>query len=242
MPNTQGPMPNSIFITGASRGIGLALSLVFAEKGWTVFAGARQPRTPLLWSAGQRLANLHPVALDVLDDASVGEAALQVGALAPVLDVLVNNAAIFPGEGQERLHELDLAWFAEAVDTNVAGVARVSRVFLPLLQKSAHPRIANISSGAASISDKEDYDHYAYAVSKAGLNMLTRAMAAEFRPDRIAVAAISPGWVLTEMGGPNAPLTPEESAQSLYGAITGLTLDRSGRFLDRDGSDTDYGW
>jgi NAD(P)-dependent dehydrogenase (short-subunit alcohol dehydrogenase family) len=233
---------NSIFITGASRGIGLALSIAFAKAQWTVFAGARRPRTPLLWNAGQEFPNLHPLTLDVTDDATVSEAALAIARQTDSLDVLVNNAAIFPGEGNERLEDLDLEWFDEAVETNVTGVARVTRAMLPLLRKGILPRVVNISSGAGSIADKEDCDYYPYSVSKAGLNMLTRAMAAEFRPEGIAVTALSPGWVKTEMGGDNAPLTPDQSARSLCATIQRLTLDDAGKFLGRDGEPGDYVW
>ena len=232
----------TLLVTGASRGIGLALAVTFAKAEWTVFAGARNPRTPLLWNAGQEFPNLHPVELDVTDDHSVQRAFMAVSGEADSLDVLVNNAAIFPGEGTERLHELDLNWFAEAVEVNVTGVARVTRVFLPLLRRGHQPRIANISSGAGSISDKEDFDYYAYSVSKAGLNMLTRAMAAEFSPEGIAVTAISPGWVRTEMGGPNAPLSPGQSARSLFTTISRLSLADTGRFYGRDGKSGDYAW
>jgi NAD(P)-dependent dehydrogenase (short-subunit alcohol dehydrogenase family) len=235
-------MAGSILITGASRGIGFALSCAFAQNGWQVFAGARNPETPFLENAAREFPNLHPIALDVLDEISVLEAVEAVSKQTAALDVLVNNAAIFPGEGNERLEELDLDWFAKAVETNVAGVARVTRAFLPLLRRSPSARIVNISSGAGSISTKDDYDYYPYSVSKAGLNMLTRAMAAEFRPENIVVTAISPGWVKTEMGGPNAPLTPEESARSLLATISRLTLEDSGKFLGRDGPSADYAW
>jgi len=233
---------STVLITGASRGIGLALSIAFAKAEWTVFAGARRPRTPLLWNAAQEFPNLHPIPLDVLDDASVGGAHGTVAQQTDSLDVLVNNAAIFPGDGTERLEDLDLAWFGEAVETNVTGTARVVRAFLPLLRKGIHPRVVNISSGAGSISDKEDYDYYPYSVSKAALNMLTRAMAAEFRPEGIAVTALSPGWVKTEMGGANAPLTPDQSARSLCATIQKLTLADTGKFLGRDGQPGDYAW
>ncbi len=235
-------MTGAVLITGASRGIGLALSIVFAQHGWTVFAGARKPRTPLLWNAGREFPNLHPVTLDVLDDTSVRAAMDLIANATDTLDILVNNAAIFPGEGNERLHELDLSWFGEAIETNVTGVARASRAALPLLRKSAHPRLANISSGAGSITDKDDCSYYPYAVSKAALNMLTRAMAAEFRPDGIIVTALSPGWVKTDMGGEHAPLTPDQSARSLYRTIAGLTLEDSGCFLGRDGRGDEYAW
>jgi NAD(P)-dependent dehydrogenase (short-subunit alcohol dehydrogenase family) len=235
-------MADRVLITGCSRGIGLALAIKFAREGWEVFAGARKANAPLLWNAARELRNLHPLQLDVLDDASVAGCAGIVSRDAGSLDVLVNNAAIFPGEGNERLHELDLAWFAEAVETNVAGVARVTRDFLPLLRKSSQPRVVNISSGAGSISGKDDSSYYPYSVSKAGLNMLTRAMAAEFHADGIVVTALSPGWVKTEMGGPNAPLTPDESAESLYATICGLTLADSSCFLGRDGKSDGYAW
>jgi NAD(P)-dependent dehydrogenase (short-subunit alcohol dehydrogenase family) len=232
----------SILISGAGRGIGLALSIAFAKSEWTVFAGARRSRSPMLWNAAQEFPNLRALPLDILDDASVAEDAQAVARESSTLDVLVNNAAIFPGEGNERLEDLDLDWFTEAVETNVTGTARVTRAFLPLLRKAEGARIVNISSGAGSIASKEDYDYYAYSVSKAGLNMLTRALAAEFRPEGIAVIALSPGWVKTDMGGPNAPLTPDQSARSLSATIHRLTLADSGRFLGRDGEPGDYVW
>ncbi|HEY8903352.1 MAG TPA: SDR family oxidoreductase, partial [Chthoniobacterales bacterium] len=228
-------MAGTILITGASRGIGLALSIAFARAGWHVFSGARKEKAPLLWNTSKELPNITPLVLDVLDDISVREAVGLIGNEIGSLDILVNNAAVFPGEGNERLADLDLAWFGEAVETNVTGVARVTRECLPLLRKGSQPRVVNISSGAGSIGDKEDYDYYPYSVSKAGLNMLTRAMAAEFRPEGIVVTALSPGWVQTEMGGPNAPLSPEQSAHSLHATICRLTLADSGRFLGRDG-------
>ncbi len=235
-------MSQRVLISGASRGIGLAMAIYFARHEWQVFAGARRPRTPALWNAGQEFPNLHPVQLDVLDDASVAAAVAEVSGLAASLDVVVNNAAVFPGEGDECLDQLDLAWFGEAFETNVTGVARVTRAFLPLLRRSERSRIVNITSGAGSIADKHDYDYYAYSVSKAALNMLTRSMAAEFRPEGLIVTAISPGWVRTEMGGPNATITPDESAQSLYTTISDLDLSQSGEFLGRDGKDDDYRW
>jgi Dehydrogenases with different specificities (related to short-chain alcohol dehydrogenases) len=233
-------MSETIFITGANRGIGLALAMEAARSGWTVFATARRPAD--LRPATADLPAIHPVKLDVLDDASVCDAAEAVAQSTPSLDVLVNNAAIFPGEGNECLEELDLHTFSEAFETNVVGVARVTRAFLPLLRKSSHPRLVNISSGAGSISEKTDYDYYPYSVSKAALNMLTRAVAAELQPEGIVTVAISPGWVKTDMGGPNAPLRPEESAASLFGTIRRLSADDCGKFLGRDGTTTGYSW
>ncbi len=124
----------------------------------------------------------------------------------PTLDVLINNAAIFPGNGHETLESLDLEWFDDAFATNVTGVAAVTRAFLPLLRRSKHPRIVNLSSGAGSISEKTDALYYPYSASKAALNMLTRTMANEFREAGITVTAISPGCVLSARTSANSPV------------------------------------
>ncbi len=233
-------MPATVLITGANRGIGHALALAFARLDWTVHAGARHPDAPSLTTAADQHPNLHPVEIDVNDTATLARAAATLGDTP--LDVLVNNAAIFPGDGDETLETLDPSWFAEAVETNVAGVARVTRTFLPHLRRASNARIVNISSGAASIGEKEDHSYYPYAVSKAALNMLTRAMAAEFKPEGITVTPISPGWVKTDMGGENAQITPEESASSLVRTIINLSLNDTGQFLDRDGQRDRYPW
>src|SRR4029077_5790488 len=178
--------------------------------------------------------NVTTLPLDVRDNATIARAA-RILPDNEGLDLLVNNAAIFPGTGDEPFELLDPESFNEAFDCNVTGVARVTRAFLPHLRKSANARIVNISSGAGSIAEKEDSSYYPYSVSKAALNMLTRALAAELRSSGIVMTAISPGWVRTEMGGPGAPLTPQESASSLVGTMAGLTIEQTGKFLGRDG-------
>ena len=226
-------------ITGCSRGIGLALAEEFARSGYKVYAGARAPRRPELEDLARKCTNLTTLSLDVCDEATIAQSAQVLGD-EKSLDVLVNNAAVFPGEGDEPLERVAPEWFNEAFDCNVTGVARVMQAFLPHLKNSANARVANISSGAGSISEKEDFAYYPYSVSKAALNMLTRALAAEFRLKGIVVAAISPGWVKTEMGGPNATLTPQESARSLVQTITGLTMEQTGKFIGRNGES--YAW
>jgi NAD(P)-dependent dehydrogenase (short-subunit alcohol dehydrogenase family) len=234
-----------ILITGANRGIGLALARELLSKGHSVVAACRHP------GESQELKQLEMihhraitlVQMDVTSDAAVDGASKMLGRECPALDILVNNAAIFPEEGNETLAEMNLQHFRDAFETNVVAVARVSRAFLPLLQKAKNPRIVNISSGVGSISLKEDFSYYAYATSKAALNMLTRAMAAELKPRRICVVALSPGWVRTDMGGSNAPLSPEESARAITKTICALTMDDASSFVDRYGvSGGEYSW
>lgn len=235
-------MSGSVFITGCSRGIGLGLARIFATNDWRVIATARNIETPALHELAADHANISLLPLDVTSPESVNHAALQAAKLVPALDVLINNAAVFPGEGDEEFEALDLDWFGEAFDVNVTGVARVTRAVLPLLRASDNPRVVNISSGAGSISEKDDFSYYPYSVSKAALNMLSRAMAADLGRDNIIVVPISPGWVKTEMGGPNATLSVEESAASIFQAINRLAVEDAGCFLGRDGSRDDYYW
>jgi NAD(P)-dependent dehydrogenase (short-subunit alcohol dehydrogenase family) len=218
----------SVVVTGASRGIGRDLCKRFAAEGWSVVAAMREPLRPI--------PDCRSLVLDVTDPESVQAAAAAFGD--GPLDVLVNNAAIFPGEGKEGFADLPPEWFDEAFSCNVTGVVRVTQAFLPCLRKSSSPRIVNISSGAGSITEKEDAAYYPYGVSKAALNMLTRTLANELTA--MIVVALSPGWVRTEMGGPHAPLSTDESAASLVRTIGLLKTSQSGCFLGRDGEP--YAW
>lgn len=224
----------TVLITGTSRGIGLALATDLAGRGWRVLAGARHPAgAHALQSAAP--GSIDILSLDVRSDDSVKAAQEEAATKIRSLDVLVNNAGVFPEEGSEPLEHLPLECFEDAFAVNVVGVARVTRVFLPLLTRASHPRVVNISSLAGSISTKEDSQYYCYSASKAALKMLTRSMAAELRPRGITVVAVTPGWVKTEMGGPQAPLSVEDSAASLAATIDRITHHDAGHFLDRDG-------
>jgi NAD(P)-dependent dehydrogenase (short-subunit alcohol dehydrogenase family) len=237
-------MAQTILITGASRGIGLALTAQLVKDGHHVLATARRSAkaTELAKLLVGHEALLQILELDVTSDKSAAAAAARAASLVGGLDILVNNAALFPEEGDESIFDIKLEHFREAFETNVIGVVRVTRAFVPLLEKGVNPRIVNISSGAGSVAAKEDNGYYAYAASKAALNMVTRGMAAEFRPRGITVVAMTPGWVQTEMGGPNAPLKPADSARAIARTVTTLTIDKTSLFLERTGAEVKYGW
>lgn len=235
----------TILITGSNRGIGLALTKEFLSQGDRVIATARQPEKA---KELQALSRKYPSPalrieqMDVADQASVDRVAAELGKSNEALDVLINNAGVFPEQGNERLEELDLAQLENAFEVNVVGAARASRAFLPLLRKSERGRIVNISSGAGSITDKVDSRHMCYSVSKAALNQFSRTLAADLKPERIIVVPVTPGWVQTDMGGDQAELTPEESAASLASTVKKLTLKQTGLFLDRHGRSGVYNW
>jgi NAD(P)-dependent dehydrogenase (short-subunit alcohol dehydrogenase family) len=235
---------DTVLVTGANRGIGLALTEALLDNGDTVVAGCRNPNAA---TDLQQLAVAHPnsleiVVLDVTSDTTVAAAMARIRAARPRLDVIVNNAGLMPETGSESITDLSLDHFRAAFETNVVGCARVIRSFLPLLRGSDRPRILNVTSGLGSISTREDATYYAYATSKAALNMLTRSIAFELIPEGIVTVAISPGWVRTDMGGYDAPVSPKESARSLVHAIEAVGPELNGQFLDRDGKQGVYAW
>ena len=231
-------------ITGANRGIGLALANALVNRGVFVFAGARQPDTA---TELDRLRGGHPsllqiVPLDVASAESVRRCADMVKSITTSLDILVNNAAIFLEETATRLAELDADWFAQTVAVNVGGVARVTQALLPALIGSESSRIVNISSGAGSIGDKTDHHYYCYGASKAALNHFTVGLAHELRRQGVIVVALSPGWVRTDMGGAGGELSPEQSGSAIADTILKLIPGDSGCFLDRFGQKNKYVW
>ncbi len=222
-------------VTGASRGIGLEVSRQLALRGFSVFLSARDPSKAQAAAEPLRRQGLKvlPAQLDVTDERSVEAAARFVERRFGRLDVLVNNAAVLYDDWQ-RAENADLDTAREAFETNTLGPWRVSQAFLPLLRKSGHPRIVNVSSESGSLSLMGGGTP-AYGVSKAALNVLTRKLADELRASRVLVNSVCPGWVATEMGGPDAPRTVEEGAASVMWAVTLPDDGPTGGFF-RDGA------
>jgi nucleoside-diphosphate-sugar epimerase len=156
-----------ILVTGANRGIGLALTRVLLASQNIVIAGCRKPDQATELS---QLALSYPETLDLIQCDLYSENQLAAAAETSVkrrqkVDVIVNNAAILPEAGNESILNIDLDLLGRAFNTNVLGTARVIRAFYPLFAQSERPRIVNFSSGLGSISTREGHDHYAYSAS-----------------------------------------------------------------------------
>ena len=229
----------TLLITGAGRGIGLALTRAALARGDSVVAGVRDPSAAsglhaLEGEAGERLTL---VPLDVTDGASLQEARALIGSRP--IDVLVNNAGVIGPERQDAL-DMDYEGFLDALDVNTLGPLRVSQAFLPNLRAArAGPagvaKIVSVTSRMGSLATPNT-GRIAYRASKAALNKAMQALALELQPEGIAVCVVHPGWVRTDMGGGGADLAPEESAAGLLRVIDGLTLQDTGAFRDWDGS------
>jgi NAD(P)-dependent dehydrogenase (short-subunit alcohol dehydrogenase family) len=224
-----------VLITGANRGIGLELARQYLERGDLVLATARN-----LDAAAdlQTLAAAHPdrchlLALDVTDEDAIAAAAAQAAALVAGLDVLINNAGVFPRN--ERPETLDAQALLHTLHTNAVAPLIVVRELLDLLRLGQQPRILNITSQLGSLTRRASGRCYSYCSSKAALNMLTRSLAFDLQEDGIIVVVVHPGWVQTDMGGSHAPVTPGESARCIVALADGLLPEQTSKFLTWDG-------
>ncbi|MCD1258682.1 SDR family NAD(P)-dependent oxidoreductase [Paenibacillus athensensis] len=218
-----------ICVTGADRGVGLALTTLLLEAGGEVFAGQYSPGAALAGLAARFPQKLHVLPLDVADSASVKEAAARIAAHTEKLDVLFNNAAILGDIEASVEDELDFAEMQAVYNVNALGALRVSNALTPLLLRGADKLIVNISSEAGSIGDCERTSWFAYCMSKSALNMQTALIHNRLRPQGGMAVAVHPGWVQTYMRGVKdeaATLTPEQSAAGIVETAQRLAAER----------------
>jgi NAD(P)-dependent dehydrogenase (short-subunit alcohol dehydrogenase family) len=223
-------------VTGANRGLGFEVVRQLAQRGFATVLGSRDLEKGRAAAEALDGLEVDPRRLDVADPDSVRELASGLRDDYGRLDVLVNNAGILYDTWQSGL-EADLDVVHQALETNLFGAWRTAQACLPLLRRSQHGRVVNVSSGSGSISGM-GAGSPAYSVSKAALNALTRILAAELRRDRILVNAVCPGWVATDMGGPGGRPV-EQGAASIMWAVLLPDDGPTGGFF-RDGRQLDW--
>jgi NAD(P)-dependent dehydrogenase (short-subunit alcohol dehydrogenase family) len=223
-------------VTGANRGIGLEVVRQLAQRGFTTVLGSRDLEKGRAAAEALVGVEVDPRRLDVADPDSVRELASGLEDDYGRLDVLVNNAGIHYDTWESGV-QADLDVVHEALETNLFGAWRTAQACLPLLRRSQHGRVVNVSSGSGSIRGM-GAGAPAYSVSKAALNALTRILAAELRRDRILVNAVCPGWVATDMGGAGGRPV-EQGAGSVMWAVLLPDDGPTGGFF-RDGRQLDW--
>ena len=217
-------------VTGGNRGIGKEVCRQLAQRGFTVLLSGRDLEKAKDAVADIGMENVLPAQLDVTDEDSISRLRETVEREYGRLDALVNNAGGHYDYWQTAL-EADFATVRLAADTNLYGPWRLAQAFAPLLRQSAHPRIVNVSSGAGALNSLGKGPP-AYVVSKAGLNALTRMLAAELQDDGVLVNAVCPGWVATDPYNPGGRPIPEGAAGVVWAALLDDDGPSGGFFRD----------
>jgi NAD(P)-dependent dehydrogenase (short-subunit alcohol dehydrogenase family) len=216
-------------VTGANKGIGFEVARELARLGLRVFLGARNIGAGR--AAADKLKSAGEVAfleVDVSKADSIRRAAEEVARQTDRLDVLINNAGILRDDDKNAL-SISPEILEETLRTNTFGPWLVAQAFVPLLEKSAAPRIVNVSSGGGQLEDGADGWAPAYCVSKTALNGVTVQLAAAL--PKFAVNSVCPGWVRTDMGGENATRSVAEGAATIVWLATDAPHDLTGKFV-----------
>ena len=223
-----------VLITGANRGIGLALVKAYANRRDKVIATVRatSDRTELDAFVKTAPKCIDVLEMDVADAAEIGRASRKLEA--EPIDVLINNAGI-GGPERQTATDMDFDGLIETLNVNTIAPLRVATAFLPNV-KAAKGKIITLSSQMGQVQSASS-DSLAYRASKAAVNKLMRGLAAELKPQGIPVLIVHPGWVKTDMGGEGAPLTSDESAAQLQKLIDKLDIGSTGKFLAWNGKE-----
>lgn len=225
----------TVLITGANRGLGLELARQYAADGWKVHAACRDPRSATGLDALARASGgkvlVH--ALDLRDPAQVQELGRKLAGES--IDVLLNNAGIYPDRG--GFGKVDYAAWEEAFRVNVMAPMRLIEALVEPVARSEKRLIVNMSSLMGSIGDNARGGSYVYRSSKAALNIVTKSLSIDLAPRGITAVVLHPGWVKTDMGGPEAPIEAEESVRGMRQVIARLEPGATGKFFDYEGDE-----
>ncbi len=220
-------MAQTCLVTGANRGIGLELARQLAARGDTVVGTARDPEAAVeLRGLAARVEEL-----DLANEKSIVGLARRLRDLP--IDWLVHNAAI--GVAGPAAAEVDPGEVETHLRVNALGPFRLTQALLPNLRAGAGRLVVAISSGLGSIAENTTGGWVAYRASKAALHQLMRTFAAELARDGLVFVLLSPGWVRTDMGGQDAPLSPEQSVGAMLKVVDRLGPKDSGRFFNERG-------
>jgi NAD(P)-dependent dehydrogenase (short-subunit alcohol dehydrogenase family) len=219
-----------VVVTGGNRGIGLEICRQLAARGAQVIltarnGGAAEAAVKKLAAQGLTVA-FHQ--LDVTDDKSIAALRDFVKDTFGRLDVLMNNAGII-SKGEAPALKVELATVRATFETNALGPLHLAQALAPLLKRSEHARIVNMSTGMAALSDNGG-GYAAYRISKTALNAVTAILAAELKGD-VAINSVCPGWVRTEMGGRHADRDVAEGADTAVWLALDAPQKLTGKFL-----------
>ncbi len=228
---------NTLLITGANRGIGLEFSRQYAADGWRVLACCRHPDKS---EALRQLATQYPQqvmihSLDVANRDQIERLAQTLSGEA--IDLLINNAGVYPASDKSGFGQTNYSEWMTAFNINAMAPLKMAESFSKHIARSKRKLIVTITSQMGSIADNSSGGSYLYRSSKAAANMVMKSLAVDLKAKEVTAVAFNPGWVKTDMGGPNAMISVEESVTGMRQAISRLTLADSGKFIGNDGQE-----
>jgi len=225
----------NVLITGASRGIGLEMVKYGIEHNWRIFACCRHPQQADSLFSLAKLANGR-VSVHVADMYELATIqALSYELRNDAIDILINNAGIY-GSDNNKFGHVDVQSWINTFQVNSIAPLKVAEALLEQVRMGEKKIIACISSKMGSMGDNGSGGSYIYRSSKAALNAVVKSMSVDLEQDGINCVALHPGWVQTEMGGPNAEITTRECVTSLFNIMLSLEAKDTGRFIDIDGT------
>ncbi len=226
---------SSIIITGANRGLGLEFARQYAVAGWRVYACCRDPSkaSELCELKGQH-TNLSVHGMDVRDHRQIDVLAKNLAQ--ENIDIVLNNAGVFYKES-ESLGSLGYDAWLDSFRINTLAAAKMAEAFVTQVARSEKRLFVAITSLMGSIDDNGSGGYYPYRSSKAALNAVMKSLAIDLKPNKVGALLLHPGWVKTEMGGPHAKITPQESVRGMRKVIDNFKLKDSGRFFDYAGKE-----
>ncbi|WP_045405706.1 SDR family oxidoreductase [Vibrio jasicida] len=226
-------MSQTVFITGANRGIGLSLTELYLQQGAQVHATSRNlTDRKELHALASHYNTLVLHELDVTDYQRVAQLASEL----PAIDLLINNAGYYGPKGY-GFGNTDIEEWRQVFEINTIAPLKLVESFYPLLQQGKAKKIACISSKVGSMTENTSGGGYIYRSSKAALNSVVKSLSNDLTDEGFTVLALHPGWVRTEMGGPNALIDTQTSADGLAKVIEQSTQENSGQFINYDGTE-----
>ncbi|MHA2709822.1 SDR family oxidoreductase [Vibrio owensii] len=226
-------MSQTVFITGANRGIGLSLTELYLQQGAQVHATSRNlADSKALNALASRYSTLVLHELDVTDYQRVAQLASEL----PAIDLLINNAGYYGPKGY-GFGNTDIEEWRQVFEINTIAPLKLVENFYPLLKQGKTKKIACISSKVGSMTENTSGGGYIYRSSKAALNSVVKSLSNDLTDEGFTVLALHPGWVRTEMGGPNALIDTQMSADGLVKVIEQSTQENSGQFINYDGTE-----
>jgi NAD(P)-dependent dehydrogenase (short-subunit alcohol dehydrogenase family) len=226
---------STVLITGANRGLGLEFCKQYAQEGWQVIACSRNTtQADELQKLAAQYGNIQLEDLDVAQFGQIDRLAQKLQGQA--IDVLINNAGVYGDETAHGFGQLDYDVWSKTLLINTQAPVKMAEAFLVNIKSGQKKLLVSVSSLMGSLADNTSGGSILYRSSKAGLNAAMKSLAIQLKDQAIGVIIFHPGWVRTDMGGPNGLIDAYESVHGMCSVIADFTLAQTGNFLKYDGS------